>query len=129
VPAQLTDTSRSTDKNGPRDTSAMSEAADLNEFFNAPAELQERILGRTASFCTERSGHFDAFDQGISFFLPNASWLQARARARPPRPSLATPLLWLASSFCGRSSVISQSDEQRGLWCAAAAWSCARDGA
>lgn len=55
---------------------AMSEAADLNDFFNAPAELQTRILGRTASFCTERSGHFDAFDQGISFFLPNASWLQ-----------------------------------------------------
>ena len=55
---------------------AMSEAADLNDFFNAPAELQSRILGRTASFCTERSGHFDAFDQGISFFLPNASWLQ-----------------------------------------------------
>lgn len=55
---------------------AMSEAADLNDFFNADAELQQRILGRTASFCTERSGHFDAFDQGISFFLPNASWLQ-----------------------------------------------------
>ena len=53
---------------------AMSEAADLNDFFNANAELQQRILGRTASFCTERSGHFDAFDQGISFFLPNASW-------------------------------------------------------
>ena len=51
---------------------AMSEAADLNDFLNAPAELQTRVLGRTASFCTERSGHFDAFDQGISFFLPSA---------------------------------------------------------
>ena len=44
----------------------------MNDFFNAPAELQTRVLGRTASFCTERSGHFDAFDQGISFFLPSA---------------------------------------------------------
>lgn len=35
-----------------------------------------RLHFRTASFCTERSGHFDAFDQGISFFLPNMTWLQ-----------------------------------------------------
>merc|ERR1712130_596236 len=35
-----------------------------------------RLLFRTASFCTERSGHYDAFDQGISFFLPNMTWLQ-----------------------------------------------------
>lgn len=34
------------------------------------------MLARTASFCTSRSGHFDAFDQGISFFLPNMTWLQ-----------------------------------------------------
>ena len=30
----------------------------------------DRLKFRTASFCNERSGHFDAFDQGISFFLP-----------------------------------------------------------
>ena len=28
------------------------------------------------SFCTERSGHFDAFDQGLIFFLPNMTWGQ-----------------------------------------------------
>ena len=55
---------------------ALQEAADLNAFFAAPAEVQRRLLVRTASFCTSRSGHFDAFDQGISFFLPNMTWLQ-----------------------------------------------------
>jgi len=57
----------------------MTEAADLQEWFNfggAPGEDPSRLLARTASFCTERSGHFDAFDQGISFFLPNMTWLQ-----------------------------------------------------
>ncbi len=38
--------------------------------------VQPRILARTASFCTERSGHFDAFDQGLVFFLPNMTWGQ-----------------------------------------------------
>jgi hypothetical protein len=28
------------------------------------------------SFCTERSGHYDAFDQGLIFFLPNMTWGQ-----------------------------------------------------
>ena len=36
----------------------------------------KRLKFRTASFCNERSGHFDAFDQGISFFLPNMTWIQ-----------------------------------------------------
>ncbi len=55
---------------------ALLEAADLNAFLGAPAPMQRRVLARTASFCMERSGHFDAFDQGLAFFLPNASWLQ-----------------------------------------------------
>merc|ERR1712100_522145 len=60
---------------------ALAEAADLNMFFNQfiPATSSDsigRIKARTASFCTERSGHFDAFDQGITFFLPNGSWIQ-----------------------------------------------------
>ena len=55
---------------------ALQEAADLNTFFNAPESLQKRVLVRTASFCTERSGHFDNFDQGIMFYLPNQTWLQ-----------------------------------------------------
>merc|ERR1711920_1127018 len=54
----------------------MSEANDLNDWFNCAADWCKRLHFRTASFCTERSGHFDAFDQGISFFLPNMSWLQ-----------------------------------------------------
>ena len=52
---------------------ALDEAADLNAFFNAG---NRRLLARTASFCHGRSGHFDEFDQAISFFLPNMTWLQ-----------------------------------------------------
>lgn len=55
---------------------ALQEATDLNSFFAAPASIQRRVRVRTASFCTSRSGHFDAFDQGIAFFLPNQTWLQ-----------------------------------------------------
>ena len=33
-------------------------------------------MARTASFCMQRSGHFDAWDQGMAFFLPNMTWLQ-----------------------------------------------------
>ena len=55
---------------------ALAEAADLNAFFAVNASTQARLWARTASFCTERSGHFDDFDQGMSFFLPNMSWLQ-----------------------------------------------------
>lgn len=60
---------------------ALAEAADLNEYFNqfippTSGDGIGRIKARTASFCTERSGHYDAFDQGITFFLPNGSWIQ-----------------------------------------------------
>jgi alpha-L-arabinofuranosidase len=55
---------------------ALGEAADLNDFFNTLEPVIGRIYARTASFCTERSGHYDAFDQGITFFLPNGSWIQ-----------------------------------------------------
>merc|ERR1712000_557880 len=57
------------------------EANDLNDWLNryiksTTGEDSSRLKFRTASFCMERSGHFDAFDQGISFFLPNMTWLQ-----------------------------------------------------
>lgn len=57
-------------------TRAVQEGADLNDWFNCGADWCSRLHFRTASFCTERSGHYDAFDQGISFFLPNMTWLQ-----------------------------------------------------
>ena len=55
---------------------AAKEAADLNSWLNChqvdgTGEFCERLLLRTASFCSGRSGHFDAYDQGMSFFLPN----------------------------------------------------------
>jgi len=56
-------------------TRAYEEAADLNAWFSE-VELAPRLHVRTASFCTERAGHFDGWDQGISFFLPNMTWLQ-----------------------------------------------------
>ena len=55
---------------------ALDEAADLNEWFNVPSPLSERLWARTASFCTERSGLFDGFDQGLVFFTANQAWLQ-----------------------------------------------------
>ena len=42
---------------------ALGEASDLNEFFSALPPLVDRLVARTASFCNERSGHFDGFDQ------------------------------------------------------------------
>ena len=56
---------------------ALSEGTDLNDWFNAPeAGMGGRIKFRTASFCTGDATSFDYFDQGISFFLPNMTWLQ-----------------------------------------------------
>lgn len=60
---------------------AMTEAADLNSWFNAEIAAvaganKRRLHFRTASFCTASSNGFDNFDQGLSFFLPNATWLQ-----------------------------------------------------
>ena len=54
---------------------ALTEGRDLNLFFRYgnPA-----LQGRAASFCMERSGYNEGFanDQGLSFFLPNMTWLQ-----------------------------------------------------
>jgi len=55
---------------------AIQEASDLQVWLNVEKNLQDRLWGRTASFCAERSGHFDGFDQGLSFFLPNMTFLQ-----------------------------------------------------
>jgi len=54
----------------------LQEAADLMDWFNSVAPTEPRLRGRTASFCMERSGHYDNFDQGITFFLPNMTWIQ-----------------------------------------------------
>mmetsp|Transcript_6041 Transcript_6041/g.16963 ORF Transcript_6041/g.16963 Transcript_6041/m.16963 type:complete len:318 (+) Transcript_6041:130-1083(+) len=54
---------------------ALDEAGDLNAWFSE-VQLVGRLPLRTASFCMERSGHFDAFDQGLSMFLPNTTFLQ-----------------------------------------------------
>lgn len=64
---------------------AMSEASDLNDWFNSdlvnadPAKA--RLHFRAASFCMGDATDFDSWDQGISFFLPNATWLQVRSFA------------------------------------------------
>jgi len=54
---------------------ALMEAGDLNDFFSA-ADVASRLHFRAASFCTGDATDFDAWDQGISFFLPNMTWLQ-----------------------------------------------------
>jgi len=55
---------------------AMQESADLMDWFNTVSPVEPRLRGRAASFCMERSGHYDNFDQGITFFLPNMTWIQ-----------------------------------------------------
>ena len=53
------------------------EMADLITWFNQPANVSRRLRARTASFCIQRSGQMrDIWDQGLSFFLPNMTWLQ-----------------------------------------------------
>lgn len=54
---------------------ALTEAGDLNDWFSA-ADVVGRLHFRTASFCMGDATDFDAWDQGISFFLPNMTWLQ-----------------------------------------------------
>ena len=55
---------------------ALDEAADLIDWFTAEVAVTGRLYARTASFCTGSSNNFDSWDQGISFFLPNMTWLQ-----------------------------------------------------
>ena len=68
LPLSLLAASRLTIAGGWR-AQQMSEATDLNDWFNCGEEECSRLHFRTASFCDERSGHYDAFAQGISFFL------------------------------------------------------------
>ena len=53
----------------------LEEAQDLISFFNADIP---QLHFRAGSFCFERSGYQEGGlnDQGISFFLPNMTWLQ-----------------------------------------------------
>ena len=69
---------------------ALSEASDLNDWLNCAAEDCKRIHFRTASFCQQRIGEMtgDPWDQGISSFLPNMTWLQPCAKAHPLEPSV-----------------------------------------
>ena len=60
----------------------VAESTDLVRYwFNASAPLQPRLLGRSTSFCSERSGHFEhpPWDQGHVYTLPNMTWLQPGA--------------------------------------------------
>ena len=55
---------------------ALDEASDLIDFFGAAPPISTRLLARTASFCSGAAAQFDTWDQGVAFFLPNATWLQ-----------------------------------------------------
>jgi hypothetical protein len=74
---------------------AIMEAADLMDWFNVSAELQDRLRARTASFCMERSGHYDAFDQGFRSSSPTCKFPCA-AHASPQNPAHLTthPRTW-----------------------------------
>ena len=55
---------------------ALDEAADLIAWFTADTAVTDRLYARTASFCTGSSNNFDSWDQSLSMFLPNMTWLQ-----------------------------------------------------
>jgi len=55
---------------------ALDEATDLIDWFTADTNVTDRLYARTASFCSGTAAHFDSWPQGLSFFLPNATWLQ-----------------------------------------------------
>jgi hypothetical protein len=59
---------------------AVSEACDLNDWFNSEMvsadAISNRLHFRAASFCMAAANDFDNWDQGISFFLPNMTFLQ-----------------------------------------------------
>jgi hypothetical protein len=65
---------------------ALVEAVDLASWHNFAWQSPQnasRLHSRTASFCMERSGYQEGGmnDQGLIFFLPNATWLQPPAWA------------------------------------------------
>lgn len=57
---------------------ALTEGRDLNLFFRYE---NPALRGRAGSFCMERSGYNSGFanDQGMIFYLPNASECRGRA--------------------------------------------------
>lgn len=55
---------------------ALDEAADLIAWFTADTAVTDKLYARTASFCTGSSNNFDSWDQSLSMFLPNMTWLQ-----------------------------------------------------
>ena len=55
---------------------ALDEAADLIAWFTADTAVTDRLYARTASFCNGASAGFDSWDQSLSMFLPNMTWLQ-----------------------------------------------------
>ena len=66
------------------------EAQDLNRFASYD---RPQMLGRAASFCSERSGYNEgqANDQGITFFLPNMTWMQPPAHVHAMNAKAAQP--------------------------------------
>lgn len=108
---------------------AAQEMADLNAWFNCFAvdgsgTFCKRLLFRTASFCAERSGHFDSWDQGLSFFLPNASFLQPPGLVHELvqntwQPNALSATVGTNASRCGFVSFDNASSECKtwGGWC------------
>ena len=94
---------------------ALSEASDINDWFNADAAVLARTIARTASFCSERNGHDDGsqWHQGLSFWLPNMTWLGpagqyhvggARGAQRARRACAAGAQALLERHFAPRAS-------------------------
>jgi alpha-L-arabinofuranosidase len=73
-----------------------------------------RTIARTASFCSERNGHDDGsqWHQGLSFFLPNMTWLGPAGQYHAMLKDTWAPGALAVSDTQGSSvSVSAQKDE------------------
>lgn len=75
-------------------------------------------MARTESFIGGRSGHFDAFDQSLAFFLPNQTWLQppgwVHAMITATWGDLGLPVAYATPAGAGGLSVTAQRSSATG---------------
>lgn len=76
---------------------ALDEATDLLAWIHAQANasLARRLYGRAASFCSGGASQFDAWDQGLAFFLPNMTFLQPPGHVHQMLAEVGAPSLQL----------------------------------
>jgi hypothetical protein len=93
-------------------------AQDINEWLAATPPFSDRLVARTESFIGGRSGHFDAFDQSLAFFLPNQTWLQppgwVHAMIASTWGDMGLPITYTTPAGAGGLSVTAQRSSATG---------------